>query len=148
MCRADNPASLSGALTQALDNMWQGAGMSYTETTEANPPLTKRQRRALQLQKWFWWVGRFNQIAGLLTGVCVLYLAFSTSGILAAVLLLVFLGFCYRFGVALVFVTAASFLHFTFHAVGLWLPITSYITAISTFAVAVHAMRVLHPDGE
>jgi hypothetical protein len=65
------------------------------------------------------------------------YAAYHARGVVAAIAAFLFMSFCYGGGAAFMFVVASSFLCFLFHAVGLWLPISSYVAGGITLFITI-----------
>lgn len=86
-------------------------------------------RRLQTLESRISWARVVTQIGGIVCSFWLIYRVFAARGFLLAFLAFVALGFVYKFGVSPMFAVAASVLCFYFKAVGLWLPVTSYVVA-------------------
>lgn len=75
------------------------------------------------------WVRGVVGVGAIITCIWILYHAFKTDGLLAALVGAVFLFVVFRIGVAPLFATVATLLCFYFHAVRWWLPAASYLLA-------------------
>lgn len=75
------------------------------------------------------WLGIVNYLGAILTAGWMLYLVYTGSGAMYAVLALLLSLVVLRFGASPLLVIAASVLYFHFGAGGLWLPLLSYAAA-------------------
>lgn len=75
------------------------------------------------------WVRLVTLIGGIGCSFWLIYRIFAARGFLLAFFAFVGLSFVYRFGVSPMFAVAASALCFGYGAVGIWLPVISYILA-------------------
>lgn len=73
--------------------------------------------------------------------IWVIFRVYMEGGFFKALLCLIMLAVAYKFGGALVFAASSSLLHFHFNAVGLWLPVISYIWAAATLVVAIMLLQ-------
>lgn len=120
--------------------------MTFQEMPIAEPPLAPPVKRALFLKTWFGWVDVINSTVGLVAAFWFLYLVFQSHGFFVSLVAFLFLTGCYKFGTALVFVVASSYLHFHFNAVGVWLPVVAYVTASFSLVVTLFVMHALKSD--
>jgi len=86
-------------------------------------------RRLEVLEKRISWARALTLIGGLACCFWVLYRVFATRGLLLAFLAFIALSVVYKFGISPLFAVSASVLSFYLNAVGVWLPVTSYVLA-------------------
>lgn len=81
------------------------------------------------LERRISWARGVTAVGALVCSFWLIYRAFAVRGFWVAVLVFVGLGFVYKFGISPMFAVAASGLCFGFKAVGIWLPLVSYVFA-------------------
>lgn len=112
------------------------------QSDEETARLTKQIERDLLRPLRFRWLGYVCSLGALITSLWLIYLAYEARGFLVALAAFALLSFCCGAGPALMFAVASSFLSFFFHAVGLWLPIASYVAGAFMLFVAIRLNRV------
>ena len=86
-------------------------------------------------------VGNANRIGAFGTAAWMMYVMLSRGGWLSSVVAFVVLSFSYKFGTAPLFMVAASYLSFGLNAVGVWLPILSYVLGAIDLTIAFRLYR-------
>ena len=86
-------------------------------------------RRLQMLESRISWARTVTLIGGAVCSFWVIYRVFAARGFFLALLAFAALSLVYKFGVSPMFAVAASVLCFYFSAVGVWLPVMSYILA-------------------
>jgi hypothetical protein len=114
---------------------------SLLQVDEEQSRLAKQIERDLLRPLRFRWLGYLSSLGALITSFWLIYLAYEARGILAAIAAFALLSLCYGAGPALMFAAASSFICFYYHAVGLWLPIASYVAAGVMLFVAIRLRR-------
>lgn len=76
------------------------------------------------------WVRVATQLGALCCSFWLIYRVFAARGFWLAFFAFIGLSLIYRFGVSPMFAVAASVLCFYFSAVGMWLPLISYVSAL------------------
>lgn len=100
-----------------------------------NPPAT-------QLTIRISWLGIVNYLGAVLTTGWMLYLLYSSAGIVYALLALLASGVVLRFGASPLLVISAGILYFHFHAAGIWLPALCWLAAGAAFLNDLHDYRL------
>jgi hypothetical protein len=81
------------------------------------------------------WLRIITLLGGTICSFWLIYRMYAAHGFVLAFVAFLGLGFVYKFGVSPIFAVAASILCFYFNAVGVWLPVTSYVAgAITLYA--------------
>ena len=75
------------------------------------------------------WAGVVTLLGGLAASFWLLYRVFHAKGFWMSLLAFAGLSLLCKFGFSPTFAVASSFLCFHFHAVGIWLPLSSYVLA-------------------
>jgi hypothetical protein len=89
------------------------------------------------------WARVLTQIGALVCSFWLIYRVFAARGFLLAFFAFIALSIVYKFGVSPMFAVAASLLCFYFKAVGLWLPVTSYVVGAILLYVDVKKDKLL-----
>jgi hypothetical protein len=85
--------------------------------------------RLQTLERRIGWVRGVTLLGALICSFWLIYRAFAAHGLWIALLFFVGLALVYKFGASPMFAVAASALCFGYHAVGVWLPLVSYVLA-------------------
>lgn len=116
---------------------------------DLQPPQANEIRRTAVLAAVFKPIGFANVGGAVVCSFWLIYLAYAAHGIALAVALLFFFTIAiFPFGTAPLFVLAASILSFYIHAVGAWLPVTSYVTAAIALYVDLRTYRLRRAGGD
>jgi hypothetical protein len=94
-----------------------------------SPAIQESIQRLRRIHHWTMWARPLTLAGTLFTAFWLVYLVFRAFGFVAAFGCFLGLSFVYNLGASPMFAVASSVLTFYFHAVGLWLPITSYVLA-------------------
>ena len=108
--------------------------MNSEEDLSQQTPLV---RHAVWVASKYGWLGPISLLAAVITSFWLLYLIFTARGFLTTLVAFFLLGISYRLGPAPMFAVASSILCFYFHAVGIWLPVISYVIAAITLYLAI-----------
>lgn len=95
----------------------------------SNEKVQSDIRRLQMLDSRSLWARAVTLIGGITCSFWLIYRVFAAGGFLLAFLAFIALSFVFKFGLSPMFAVAASVLCFYFNAVGLWLPVLSYIVA-------------------
>lgn len=96
----------------------------------ASEKVQNEIQRINELTKWVSWARPITMLGALITSFWLIYRVFVAYGFWAALACFVGLSLVYGLGISPMFAVAASVLCFYFKAIGVWLPIISYILAI------------------
>lgn len=99
--------------------------------------------RAVTRRQKLWWLAATNKLGAVVTAIWLLWVVFDAGGLLRMLLSGLFLIFLLWPGPALLFAVAASVLCFHYSAVGLWLPLLSYCSAVSALVMDWRLARML-----
>ena len=92
----------------------------------SSPSMQKEMNSLLELQNRIGWLRALTMLGASVSSFWFIYRVFASNGFLLAFLAFFALAFIYKFGASPMFAVAASFLHFKYAAVGIWLPLISY----------------------
>lgn len=107
--------------------VWSGSVRSAAVDDINSQAVETAVKRLRVVTMWTMWARTVTLVGAAAFAVWLIFLTYSSSGVIAAFGWFVGLSVVYRFGASPMLAVAASVLSYRWHVVGSWLPITSYL---------------------